>query len=129
MAEDRGGSIIHFSSMYGVVSPDPRIYENDAGVNPIEYGVAKAGILQMVRYQAVRWAKKGIRVNAVVPGAFPNPHVQKNTSFIHALEDKAPMGRIGQPEDLVGLLVFLAADESSFITGQHFVVDGGWTIW
>ncbi len=129
MAEAGRGSIIQFSSMYGIVSPDPRIYANDASVNPVEYGVAKAGILQMVRYQAVRWATKGVRVNAVVPGAFPNEDVQEDTTFIHALESKTPMGRIGQPEDLVGIVTFLASDESSFVTGQHFVVDGGWTIW
>ena len=115
--------------MYGVVSPDPRMYDSDAEINPVEYGVSKAGLLQMVRYQAVRWASKGIRVNAVVPGAFPRKKVQEHTAFIQRLKQKAPMGRIGQPEDLVGIVVFLASDESSFITGQHIIVDGGWTVW
>ena len=124
-----GGSIVHFGSMYGVISPDPSVYESDKSINPIEYGAGKAGILQMVRYQAVRWAKAEVRVNAVVPGAFPNREVQKNHSFIQSLSRKTPMGRIGRPEELAGTVVFLVSDESSYVTGQAIVVDGGWTIW
>lgn len=129
MKKTGGGSIVHFSSMYGMVSPCPEIYETEEAINPIEYGVGKAGILQMVRYQAVKWAKDGVRVNAIVPGAFPNKETQKNVSFIEALNKKVPMGRIGKPREIVGAVIFLASDEASYITGQSIVVDGGWTIW
>ena len=125
-----GGSIIMFSSMYGVVSPDPRIYDPPQKPNPIEYGVAKAGIIQMVRYLAVHWAPRNVRVNAVVPGPFPRTEVQQaNPGFIPKLAAKVPLGRIGQPEEIAGPVVFLASDEASYVTGHALIVDGGWTAW
>lgn len=128
-AHGRGGSIIQFSSMYGVVSPDPRMYPPHHQVNPIDYGVAKAGILQLVRYQAVMLAPERIRVNAVVPGPFPNPNTQGDAEFLQALSNKSPMGRVGNPAEMAGAVVYLASDASSYVTGTQIVVDGGWTAW
>jgi NAD(P)-dependent dehydrogenase (short-subunit alcohol dehydrogenase family) len=125
-----GGSIIFFSSMYGRVAPDPGMYFEPMHPNPVEYGVAKAGVEQMVRYLAVAWARDGIRVNAVSPGPFPNPRVQEtHPQFVERLGAKTPMGRIGQPEEVAGATVFLASPAAGYITGQTLVVDGGWTIW
>ena len=116
--------------MYGKVSPDPRMYAPNINVNPIDYGVAKAGILQMVRYQAVMWAPYGVRVNSVVPGPFPNLSNYNNSpEFIKKQIDKVPMGRVGRPEEIVGAVIFLASDAASFVTGTEIVVDGGWTAW
>ena len=124
------GSIIQFSSMYGKISPDPRMYAPNYKVNPIDYGVAKAGILQMVRYQAVMWAPSGVRVNSIVPGTFPNPVGQGgDAEFVKKLSDKVPMARVGDAEEIVGAVVFLASDAASYITGTEIVVDGGWTAW
>ena len=124
------GSIVLFSSMYGSVSPDPEIYELPMDVNPIEYGVGKAGIVQMTKYLAVHWAKKGIRCNCISPGPFPNKMVQTNhPEFIDRLSQKVPIGRIGQPEEIAGPVHFLLSDDSSYMTGQNLFVDGGWTIW
>ena len=98
--------------------------------NPIEYGVAKAGIEQMIRYLAVSWAPDGVRVNGVCPGPFPNPQLQaRHPEFIQRIEQKVPMGRIGEPHEIAGAAIFLASDEASYITGQTVVVDGGWTAW
>lgn len=130
MVSQGSGSIIQFGSMYGKVSPDPRIYAPEFNVNPIDYGVSKAGILQMVRYQAVMWGPKGVRVNSVIPGPFPNPAGQGgDDEFLQKLTDKVPMDRVGKAEEIVGAVVFLASDAASFVTGTEIVVDGGWTAW
>ena len=130
MRSQGSGSIIHFSSMYGVVSPDPRMYPASQAVNPIDYGVAKAGILQLVRYQAVQLAAAGVRVNAIVPGPFPIPSTQgQDSEFMQRLKAKVPMGRVGNPREISGAVVFLASDSASYVTGTQIVVDGGWTAW
>jgi NAD(P)-dependent dehydrogenase (short-subunit alcohol dehydrogenase family) len=130
MEKEGKGSIVLFSSMYGSVSPDPRLYEAPMNVNPIEYGVGKAGILQMTRYMAVHWGKKGVRCNCISPGPFPNPGVQqKDPDFIERLADKVPMGRVGKQEEIAGAVIFFLSDASSFVTGQNIFVDGGWTSW
>lgn len=124
------GSIVLFSSMYGFVSPDPRVYEAPMNVNPVEYGVGKAGIVQMTRYLAVHWAKKNIRCNCVSPGPFPNPGVQeRNKEFVERLAYKVPMGRVGRQHEVAGAVSFFLSDASSFITGQNLFIDGGWTSW
>ena len=130
MSEQGRGSIIHFSSMYGLVSPDPQMYPANQRMNPVDYGVAKAGILQLVRYQAVLLARQGVRVNAVAPGPFPIPETQgADESFMAKLQGKVPMGRVGRSGEIAGAVVFLASDASSFVTGSQIMVDGGWTAW
>ena len=125
----RGGSIINIASMYGIVSPDPRIYGNSGQNNPPGYGAGKAAIIQFSKYTACHLAGKNIRVNSISPGAFPNRNIQKNKKFISNLKNKIPLGRIGQPDEIQGAVVFLASDASSYVTGQNVVVDGGWTAW
>ncbi|MCC6422070.1 MAG: SDR family oxidoreductase [Phycisphaerales bacterium] len=130
MVELGGGSIIQFGSMYGMVSPDPRAYIPPMGVNPPDYGAAKAGVMQLVRYQAVMWGPKKVRVNAIVPGPFPNgANYKGEEAFLDRLAKKVPMGRVGKSHEVAGAAVFLASDASSFVTGTQIVVDGGWTAW
>jgi len=128
-AMEQGGSIVQLSSMYGMVAPDPRAYPSALAVNPPDYGFAKAGVLQLVRYQAVQLAPRGIRVNAVSPGPFPGPAVRDNDEFMRRLAQRVPLGRLGEPREIEGAVVFLASDASSFVTGSNLVVDGGWTAW
>jgi NAD(P)-dependent dehydrogenase (short-subunit alcohol dehydrogenase family) len=124
-----GARIINIGSMYGTVSPDFTIYDDfPAFLNPPNYGTAKAGIQQLTRYFAAYLGKKGITVNCVSPGPFPSPEIQKVPAFIKALEQRTVVNRIGQPHELGGIIVFLASDQASFITGQNIAVDGGWTI-
>ncbi len=125
-----GASVINVSSMYGLVSPDPRVYDQPEAVNPPHYGAAKAALLQLTRYMACEFGPEGIRVNAVVPGPFPADSVREtNPEFVSRLESKVPLGRIGQPAELAGPIVFLATSASSYMTGSTLVVDGGWTAW
>jgi NAD(P)-dependent dehydrogenase (short-subunit alcohol dehydrogenase family) len=103
-------SIINIASMYGMVSPDPRVYGRSGMNNPPHYGAAKAALLQYTRYAAVHLAAEGIRVNAISPGAFPPEATQhRDPVFADALTQKVPMGRLGKPEDLAGAVVFLAS--------------------
>ena len=130
MAQQRRGSVVMFSSMYGSVSPDPNAYAAPMNKNPIEYGVGKAGIIQMTRYLAVHWGTDNVRCNCISPGPFPNPTVQRDhPEFIQRLAKKSPMGRIGQSREIAGTVSFLLSDAASYITGQNIFVDGGWTAW
>jgi len=127
--ESAKGNVVNISSMYGMVSPDPRIYEGNSFANPVNYGVGKAALLQLTRYAAVHLAPKDIRVNAISPGPFPSPEVQKHETFVERLAEKVPLQRIGKPSEVAGATVFLASDAASYITGHNLVVDGGWKIW
>lgn len=129
MMEQKNGSIINVSSMYGLVSPNPEVYGGSGMDNPANYGAGKAAVNQFTRYVACHFGKYGIRANTVSPGPFPNRSVQADTNFIKHLEEKNPLGRIGKPEDLKGIMVFLASAASGYITGETISVDGGWTAW
>ena len=129
-AMSAGGSIVLFASMYGLVAPDPRVYHPPMNPNPIEYGAGKAAIVQMTRYLATAWGPRGIRVNAVAPGPFPNAAVQReHPAFVQRLADRVPLGRVGRQDEIAGAVTFLAADESAYMTGTTLRVDGGWTAW
>jgi NAD(P)-dependent dehydrogenase (short-subunit alcohol dehydrogenase family) len=130
MAERGSGSVVLFSSMYGSVSPDPRVYESPMTPNPIEYGVGKAGIQQMTRYLAVHYGQTGVRFNCISPGPFPNPVIQRDQAeFVQRLAKKVPLGRVGQSPEIAGPVAFLLSDAASYITGQNLAVDGGWKVW
>ncbi len=130
MAARGGGSIVLFSSMYGTVSPDPRVYEPPANPNPIEYGTGKAGVQQMARYLAVHWGRSSVRVNSLSPGPFPNPNIQRdNPAFVQRIAAKTALGRVGQAGEIAGTVAFLLSAAASYITGHNLAVDGGWTAW
>lgn len=130
MAGAGRGSLVLFSSMYGSLSPNPGLYEPPMNKNPLEYGVTKAGIIQMVRYMAVHWGQAGVRCNSISPGPFPNPSVkQGHPAFIERLAEKSPMGRVGEAPEIAGAVAFLLSDAASYITGQNLHVDGGWNCW
>ena len=126
MKKQKMGSIINFSSIYGMVGPDFSIYEKTNTTMPAAYSAIKGGIITFTKYMATYHAKNGIRVNAICPGGIYDNQPQ---SFVKKYEQKTPMGRMGKPEDIVGSVIFLASDASSYITGHVLTVDGGWTAW
>lgn len=122
------GSVVLFASMYGMVSPDPRVYPDGIACSSIDYGASKAALLQMNRYLAMQYGTTGVRFNCVTPGPCPNPGVQKaSPQFIANLAAKTVLRRIGTADDVVGPALFLLSDSASYITGHSLVVDGGWT--
>jgi len=130
----RKGSIINISSMYGVVSPNPKLYKGTSFFNPPAYSTAKSAIIAFTRYTASFWGRYGVRCNAVLPGPFPNMESKGNNSinsgdfFLNRLKNNTVFNKVGHPDDLKGILVYLACDASSFMTGQTVIIDGGWTI-
>lgn len=129
MKHKSSGKIINVASMYGIVAPDFQVYDSSPQfLNPPHYGAAKAAVIQLTRYYASYLGPQNINVNSVSPGPFPSFQVQSDDEdFIKALSSRTCLGRIGQPEDLGGVFVFLSSDASNYITGQNIVVDGGWT--
>jgi NAD(P)-dependent dehydrogenase (short-subunit alcohol dehydrogenase family) len=124
------GNILNIASMYGHVAPNFKLYDGDKHVNPPSYGAAKAGVIQLTKYLASFLSEHNVRVNCISPGAFPFETTQENDpSFIDKLAKMAPLGRIGQPQELKGISLLLCSEWGSYINGQNICVDGGWTIW
>jgi gluconate 5-dehydrogenase len=123
--KENGGSIINYCSMYGVVSPDLRIYGDNPQKQPPNYGAGKAGVAQLTRYCASALGEYNIRVNCVTPGPFPNPKNQDDVEFNRQLASKTMLGRFGQSHEMAGAILLLASEASTFMTGSNIVVDGG----
>lgn len=131
MAQRGRGSIIQTASIYGVKGPDQRIYEGSEYLGreintPAVYSASKAGVIGLTRHLATYWADQGVRVNTLTPGGVESG---QNGEFSRRYSARVPMGRMARPEEMVGALVFLASDASSYITGQNIIVDGGLSCW
>jgi len=132
--KNRGkGSIVNIATMYSVVAPSPQLYTGTNFMNPPGYSAAKAALLAFTRYTASFWGPFGVRANAILPGPISNTEqdsdnsVAPNDPFLERLKARTVLGRVGNPSELVGALLYLASDASTFTTGQALIVDGGWT--
>jgi NAD(P)-dependent dehydrogenase (short-subunit alcohol dehydrogenase family) len=128
VAASGDASVINISSMYGRVAPDGRLYDRREQQSPFHYGPAKAGLEQLTRHLAAELGPEKIRVNALVPGAFPQPG-KMPAALEPNLAGRTMLGRIGKAREIAGPLLFLAAPASTYVTGSSLVVDGGWTAW
>lgn len=128
MAKTGGGSIVNVSSIYGILSPDQRIYEykDKPFFKPVAYCVSKSGVLNMTRYLAVYWAKRGVRVNTLTIAGVFNSQDEK---FLQNYCNKVPLGRMARQDEYNGAVLFLSSDASSYMTGANLVLDGGFSAW
>lgn len=129
--QGRGGSVIQTSSIYGMMAPDQRIYDGAEymGVNintPAVYSASKAGVHGLTRHLSTYWAVHRIRVNTLVPGGVESG---QNDTFKQRYGARIPLGRMAQAHEMVGAVVWLASDASSYVTGQAIHVDGGLSVW
>ncbi len=131
MAKEERGSIINICSIYGVVSPDQRIYEyrKKSGLpfyKPVAYSVSKSALLNLSRYLATYWAEKNVRVNTLTFGGVFN---NQDKEFLKGYCSHVPLGRMAREDEYNGAVRFLLSDASSYMTGSNLVIDGGWTAW
>jgi NAD(P)-dependent dehydrogenase (short-subunit alcohol dehydrogenase family) len=124
MARQGSGSIINISSIYGVVSNDPTLYEGTDMRQPPNYTFVKAGMINFTRYLACYYGKSGVRANCISPGGYFN---QQPEAFVERYSHRVPVGRLMDNEDIKGAVVYLASDASKYVTGHNLLVDGGWT--
>lgn len=121
MIEKGYGKIINIASIYGEVG-------DVFAAAP--YYASKGGVVNLTRSMAVEWAKHGIKVNAIAPGFFPSemtsPIFQDKETYNY-IKSRTPLGKVGNPADLKGALVFFSSHASNYVTGQILEVDGGWT--
>lgn len=126
MVKQKFGVIINISSIYGIKGADQRIYGNSGLNSTAAYAVTKSGILNLTRYLASYWNKKGIRVNTLTLGGVDN---NVDRDFKKKYSYKTMIGRMARKDEYIGALLFLVSDASSYMTGANLIMDGGWTEW
>jgi len=115
-----GGSIINISSICGIVGSG----------GSASYHASKGAVRLLTKSTAIQYAQEGIRSNSIHPGPITTPmteNTRADADLNQGMLDHTPLGRWGQPEDVAYGTLFLASDESSFMTGSELVIDGGWT--
>ncbi|MFX1363481.1 MAG: SDR family oxidoreductase [Promethearchaeota archaeon] len=126
MKNQNYGSIINFSSIYGITAPDFSIYEGTNMTNKISYASNKGAINILTKYIATRYGENNVRANIIAPGGVFNNQPSK---FVNSYNKKTPLKRMANPNDIVGPVIFLISNAASYITGHILLVDGGWSIW
>jgi NAD(P)-dependent dehydrogenase (short-subunit alcohol dehydrogenase family) len=125
LKKSAGGSIINIASIYAINGPDYSLYQGTNMGNPAAYAASKGGLLQFTRWLATTLAPH-VRVNAILPGGiFRN----QPKEFVERYEERTPLGRMANNDDIKGVIAYLASDLSAYVTGEKILVDGGWTIW
>jgi NAD(P)-dependent dehydrogenase (short-subunit alcohol dehydrogenase family) len=126
MLQQGKGSIINIASTYGVVSSNPDLYQGNSLGNPLAYSASKGGVIMLSKYLGAHWAGRGVRVNCVTPHGVWN---NQEPAFVERFSEKSPMKRLMTSDEVVGAVLFLASDASSYATGSNVLIEGGWTAW
>jgi len=121
MIDQKGGSIINIASMSGSIANRP---QSQCG-----YNSSKAAVMHLTRSLAVEWAPHNVRVNSISPGYTLSELTKQFPQYFDGWMPYIPMGRMAQPEELVGAVVYLASDAASYTTGHDMIIDGGYTCW
>ncbi|MDP6055578.1 MAG: SDR family oxidoreductase [Dehalococcoidia bacterium] len=127
MIPAKNGSIITLGSIASTLSMDPRIYNSEFKRSGPPYIAAKGGVLNLTRAMAAEFGEYGITVNCISPGQIPR--TETNADQVETFRKMIPLQRTGVSQDLKGTVALLASDAGTWITGQEFRVDGGWSIW
>ena len=128
----KGGVILNISSDLGIIAPDQRIYkkvgfpENEQPVKPVTYSVIKHGLIGLTKYLATYWIDKNVRCNAICPGGI---FTNQDEEFLNRLHKLIPLGRMAQPDEYKGIIVFLCSNAASYMNGAIISIDGGRTTW
>jgi NAD(P)-dependent dehydrogenase (short-subunit alcohol dehydrogenase family) len=126
MCEARQGSIVNIGSVYASIAPIPAFYDHiePPFTKPSAYGASKAAVVNLTRYFARLWGPYGVRVNALSPGGVRG---DQDAEFVRKYSERVPLGRMAEPADLVGPLLFFVSDASQYVTGHELRVDGGFS--
>ncbi len=125
LAKSDDASIVNIGTMYSAVGPDWGLYEGTDMTNPAAYSASKGGLLSTTRWLATALAPK-VRVNMVSPGGIERG---QDAQFLARYNKRTPLGRMGTENDIAGMVSLLLSPEGAYITGQHMLIDGGWTAW
>jgi len=129
MAKRKNGIILNIASDLSVIAPDQRLYNIGKKIKtakPVSYSVVKSGLIGMTKYFATYWHAEGIRVNALSPGGVYN---NQDKNFVKKLKKLIPLNRMANIDEYKGAIKFLCSDESSYMTGQNIIIDGGRSVW
>lgn len=121
MIPRKRGSIVNVASMSGSIVNRPQ--------SQVAYNASKAGVIQLTRSFAAEWAQHNVRVNCISPGYTLSELTRQFSQYFEWWTPYIPMGRLAEPEELVGAVVYLASDAASYTTGHDLVMDGGYSVW
>ncbi len=118
MIASGGGSIVNIASMSGIRGP----------AYSVPYAVSKAGVIHLSKVAAAQYTSQGVRVNCIAPGGVDTPQMRGSTASAETFQERQsghPLGRVGRPEEIANLILWLASDEASYVSGSTYITDGG----